>query len=84
MVLVVPIVEWFASFFLVFISCELAERITDEFDNINDILDQSDWYLLPFKIRQLLPIVMINTQQSVYLQCFGGIPCNRETFKKVR
>lgn len=83
MVLVVPMVEWFASFALILLSCELAEQIRIEFDDINEILNQSDWYLFSMEILKLLPTIMVNTQRSVYLKCFGGIPCSRETFKKV-
>lgn len=83
MVLIVPIVQLFVSFAMVFVSCELSQHLTDEFDGIDEIFDQSDWYLFPFKIQQLLPTIMLNTQQPVYIKCFGGIPCNRQTFKKV-
>lgn len=82
--LIIPIVELFVSFVLVLVSCELAGRLTNEFNGINDLLNQFNWYLFPLDVQNLLPIIMANTQQSVYLECFGRIPCDRETFKKVR
>lgn len=66
MVLLVPFVQLFTSFALIFISCELAERLTDDFNTIEDILNQWDWYLLPLKMRRLLPTLMINLQVYTY------------------
>lgn len=70
--------------FLVFISCEFAERLGMRFDEINDEINNFNWYLFPHGILQkALPTIMINAQKKVYFECFGSITCNRENFKKV-
>ena len=84
MILIVPAFELFSAFVLVFICCELAGLLSNHFDYIDDTMGQFKWYLFPWKIQQILPIILINAQQPVYLKCFGSIPCDRETFKKVR
>lgn len=82
-IIVVPAVELFVAFVLVFISCELAGRISNNFECICDTISNSNWYAFPLSIRKILPIILINAQEEVYFECFGSIPCNRETFKRV-
>lgn len=79
----VPIFEILFSFITLFFTCELAGRLSDEFDKIRLEIEQIDWYLLPLKMQQILPFIMINAQKPVYFECFGSIPCDRETFKRV-
>lgn len=81
--LLIPAIELFWAFSLVFICCELAGRVGNEFVDVNYLIDQFNWYLFPLKVQQLLPILMINAQEEVGFECFGSLLCNRETFKKV-
>ena len=81
--LLVPIIELFWAFGLVFITCELAGRIANEFDDIDSLIDQFDWYLFPLNVQQQLTIIMACSQQSIGFECFGSVKCNRETFKNV-
>lgn len=83
MVIVVPAVELFVAFVLVFISCELADRISVEFEQICNIISTSNWYAFPISYSKMLPTILANAQEDVYFECFGSIPCNRETFKRV-
>lgn len=71
------------SISLVFIPCELCGWLSNSFVEINDTIDQFNWYSFPLEIRNRLPILMNNTQQIVYIECFGSLPTDRETFKKV-
>lgn len=80
----VPIFELLWAFGLVFVTCELAGRITTEFESINDQINQFDWYLFPLEEQQKLPFLMANTQNKVGFKCFGSAMCERDTFKKVR
>ena len=84
MMLFLSIYELLFTYMAVFILCELCERLTNRFVEINDLVDQFDWYLLPFEIQQLLPMIMANTQQPLDIVCFGSLLCNRDTFKKVK
>lgn len=73
----------FLAIMLVFTACELGQRISDAFSSINDALDQFHWYLLPIDVQRILPTIIINAQQPLVVRCFGNVPCERETFKKV-
>lgn len=81
--IIVAIVELFAATILLFASCELCGRISTGFDDINDMVDEFDWYLFPIRMKKALLILMINAQKPVEYRCFGSTVCNRETFKKV-
>lgn len=71
------------AFGVVFIICELGQRLTDAFEEINDEIDRFEWYLFPSEIQRMLPTIMISAQQPVVLECFGSIAGSRETFKRV-
>lgn len=68
---------------ILFITCELSQRLGNAFTEIERIIEQFDWYLFPLNIRRLLPTIIIIAQEPVNLECFGSISCNREFFKKV-
>lgn len=68
---------------MVFICCELGERLTMAYAKLEFQIEQFDWYAFPIEAQRLLPILMLNAQQPIALQCFGCISTNREAFKKV-
>lgn len=68
---------------LVFINCELGQKITDAYEQVEITIERSDWYLFPIKTQQMLPMIIANAQQPVELECFGSMKCNREMFKNV-
>lgn len=69
---------------LAFLCCELGQRITNAFDDIDEVLlVELNWYLFPIEIKKILPTILINTQEVVALHCFGSIVCGRESFKDV-
>lgn len=70
-------------FCTVFMCCELGQRISNEFNDINGLIDQFQWYRFPNKIKRILPMTMTMAQKPVSIQCFGGFSCCRDTFKKV-
>lgn len=79
----VPLFEVLWAFGLVFVSCELAEKMSNEYEEIGELIEQFDYYSFPFDFVKMLPLIMLNGQQPVYFECFGSIACSRETFKKV-
>lgn len=81
--MLIPIFGLFVTAILLFASCELVGRISQEFNDICDMVDQFDWYRFPCEMQKILPIIMMSTQQPVEFECFGSIACNRETFKRV-
>lgn len=68
---------------LVFIVCELGQRMTNAFDKINSSINNLNWCLLPMNMKRMLPLIIANAQQPVTLECFGEIACTREVFKNV-
>lgn len=73
----------FWSFALVFIFCELGERVSTGFTEISDVINQFEWYLFPIGIRQTLPIVICYVQKPVVIHGIGNIACVRLMFEKV-
>lgn len=71
------------SFMTLFATCEVYGMISSEFDTINDVIDQFDWYLFPINVQKALPMILLNVQQPIDINFFGSIRCNRETFRKV-
>lgn len=78
------IITGIIAFTLVFVSCELSQRLSNAFDRIDFTVHQFDWYLFPIEMKRMLPVVMVNVQRPISLACFGSIMCTRETFKDVR
>lgn len=74
----------FWSIILVFSACEFGQRFSNAFDSFDDELGQFDWYLQPIGIQRMLPMIIVNAQQPMLVQCYGNVPCGRETFKKVK
>lgn len=71
------------AFGMIFLVCELCTRASDAFEEINDMIGTFDWYLFPDNINRLLPTIIILAQQSVMIDCFGSLGCNRDGFKRV-
>lgn len=71
----------FAQFFL---CCEFGERLTAEYDEIDNKISDSKWYRFPHDIQKLLPTLFIGTQQPVVLSGFGNFEWTRDSFKSVR
>lgn len=80
----VPMVIFLSSAFLLsIIICEPAQWVTNNFEQCGDVLEECDWYLLPIELQRLYLIFLLDAQQPVHIQCYGGVVCSRETFKKV-
>lgn len=67
----------------VFVSCELGQRIWDEFVEINDVIGQFDWYLFPDELKRIHPFIIHIAQQPANITFFGSISCSRNVFKSV-
>lgn len=72
------------SFGLVFIACELCERVSDAFEQISDVIaEKLAWYKYPSEIKRILPMIIVNAQEPIAIECFGSISCSRMVFQKV-
>lgn len=81
--MVIPVTFLFWVMTYNFLLCELGQWVTNGFDRFGDELDGCDWHLWPIELQRLYLIFLLDTQQPTYTQCFGGILCSRDTFKKV-
>lgn len=63
--------------------CEFGQRMSDAFDEIEDGTQMFDWYLFPYEIQRMLPIILSSAQQPVALKCFGNVSAIRQNSKNV-
>lgn len=82
-VLFIISLQTFYAFGVMFVSCELSQRICLAFEECYEMINQFEWYFWPADIQRILPIIMSYAQRPVEIQCFGSWACGRETFKYV-
>lgn len=82
MVLVEISLVWYVSV-IVLIICELGQRMTDAFEEIDDVIGKFQWYSFPDALKRLMPFMIQFAQQPVDIEFFGSISCSRDTFEKV-
>lgn len=82
--MIVLSVKMFWSFAAIFGVYEFGERLSESFDEINDVYDQSTWYAFPCNVQNMLTILLLVAQKPVELRVFGSTSCSRITFKNVR
>lgn len=76
-------VDTFNTFIVVYIACELCQRLSNSFDEINDLINQFRWYRFPIETKRILPMALVFVQKPVSLECFGSFSYCREALKKV-
>lgn len=54
------------------------------FMEIDYVVGQMHWYLLPANIWKVLPFVVEASQKPIRLRVFGSTSCAREDFQAVR
>lgn len=79
--LTLAIVDAFDYYAVVFVICELSQRITNKYEEIFKLTDQLNWYLFSNGIKKMIPTTLIMLQQPVEIKCFGSFSSNRESFK---
>lgn len=68
---------------LVLAVCELGQRFSNSFSEIDDRIGKLDWYLLPIEVKRMLPTIILYAEQPLIVTFFGSMSCCREQFKKV-
>lgn len=82
--LLLPSVLIFAAFLVIFLFCELGQRIIDvSFDGYDD-LTQIAWNRFPLTVQNMFSLFLIGSQDPIVLSGVGSIACTREAFKDVR
>lgn len=82
-VMIIMLIIALTAFGYVFFACEMGERFSNQFESINDQMDQFKWYSFPLEVQRMLPAIILIAQQPVGIECFGSVLCLRESFKKV-
>lgn len=83
MVLLTTILEDSYAFGILFIGCELGQRVSLAFEECREMVNQFEWYLFPAEIQRMLPLILHFTQQPFNITCYGSTNCDRGTFKAV-
>ena len=78
------IVVGLLSMTMVFFACEIGQRATNAYSDIEDEIIQLDWYLYPIEIQRKLVPLLIYIQKPVQIEFFGSVSCSRMQFKKVK
>lgn len=73
----------FCTVVLVFFVNEIGQRCSDAFEKLNGVITEFNWYLFPYEVQRIIPVVTLNAQQPIVIQFFGSAVCSREQFKKV-
>lgn len=81
--MLITMIEVIYAFGILFIACELFQRISLAFDGCNDTISQLKWYLFPVKLQPMMPVIINASQKSIEIKCFGSMACDRESFKYV-
>lgn len=65
------------SLLIQFAYCECGERVSVQFEKVEDTIFEIEWYALPSEIQRMA------TQQTIVLNGFANTVLTRDTFKKV-
>lgn len=79
-----PILYAIAALVALVVPCELGQWFSKAFSEINDVVDQFNWYLFPIEVQRILPTVILYMQQPIEIEFFGKYSCNRQQCKRVR
>lgn len=74
-------VSW--TFTFIFMVCEPGEHVTQDFNAFDKEVEQCYFYMLQNPMKRLYLIFLLDTQQSINIQCYGRILCTRNTLKQV-
>lgn len=70
-------------FLYVFVLCELGQRITNRFEQLDDSFGQCNWYLFPIEMKKMFVITTAISQQPIFIRGYGNVFCSCETLKRV-
>lgn len=65
------------------IFCEVGEKMSNVWVEINDEIEKINWYLLPIETQKIIVTIMSFSQRAVILDGLGSISGSREIFKEV-
>lgn len=71
------------SFISILFFCEIGEKVSIIFIQINNDLDRINWYLFSNDKQKMFNIILCFCKESVVLEGFGSIRASRNVFKEV-
>lgn len=71
------------AFALNFTACELGQRVTSQYEVFACGLCACNWYFLAPEMQRVYLMFLLDAQMPIYILCYSGIECSRETFRKV-
>lgn len=71
------------AFSNIFAYCEMGERISGSFGEIENLVNEMDWHLFPIQTQRLMLMLLMGTQRSVKFMGYGNFPANRIMVKSV-
>lgn len=63
--------------------CYFGNRVTTQFEEINDAVYTCSWNRFPLEAQKLLPTMLIVCQKPVYIHGHMNLRCTHEFFRKV-
>lgn len=72
------------SYAHIYFFCIFGQRLSNNFENLNESVFMCEWYRFPVKSRKLINAMLLAAQYPVYIRGFGSSSCTLETFKEVR
>lgn len=81
--LIRPLTVIFFSYLTIFFFCETAQQITEQYDEIESVFCQCNWYSYPIEVQQIIPTIMMATQKEIAIRGFGNLIFNRASFYQV-
>lgn len=73
----------FWSFIVIYVFCEMGEKVTNQFNEFGEELGQCNWHLFSMKLQRIYIIALANADQPTTIHGLGHIVCVRESMKKV-
>lgn len=71
------------AYLQVFLFCFFGQRLSSNFDDLNDSFYDCEWYRFAVKSRKFLHAILLATQYPVRIRGFGRYSCTHDTYKRV-
>lgn len=68
---------------MILLPCELGQRSTEVFLEIDRKFERLHWYLFPIEVQRIIPTISCAMQKPFIIGCFGIVELSRDQFKKV-
>lgn len=70
-------VQWLFTF------CYFGEHVTRRLEDVNGMFYQCDWFLFPIEVQKLMPVIIMNAKQPIYIGKIAGLYASLEVFGNV-